>query len=493
MKHDLQTPDNEVGRPADLAGDRGFGIEGRPIDTGIKPLVDAMNATGMIRTVASCEGHADGCRAPYVYFQAPVQLASDIEQLLRLDAMSNAPVLGTEWVVEGRFDANFELAFRLHSRALGARAESVFGPGHHWFGRRRMRADFTMLIAVVTRAARMQAGGDECRSALGDVGSGRACAARNFALRAGAMAALSAAMLCASSPSRADGFAPGDPANVPEQVVRHVKTKSIAKPAHQSTKRDALAVDPAVAVKDEPQKAVDLPGVMKLDGANRDILDPTRVRQIHLSNGASQTTYVSATQPNRIQLPFVNPKVIATDDIDIDKSPVSNNVYVTFKNAVPTAVQVWIEPKTGSSVAVGLQLVPKTIPAQSIVVVDDTVQGSAGRDRRASAESEYLTRTQAVLEEAAFGASPLGYAAVDLQVPAMSVNGVVIEGVRRLSGRGDDIYVYGATNPGGTDVQLQEKEFDGPDVRAVSILPRPLLHPGERAVVTVLAKKREGN
>jgi conjugal transfer pilus assembly protein TraK len=310
----------------------------------------------------------------------------------------------------------------------------------------------------------------------------------DFISKMGFVAAIALVFVCASPSVFADGFAPGDPAGKPEGTEQPAKKKL----ARQVAKRDPLAVDPAVAVKDEPLKSVDLPGVMKLEGASRDVLDPTRVRRISWANAGSQTVYVSATQPNRIQLPFVNPKVIATDDVDIDKRATGNNIYVTFKNAAPVAVQVWIEPQTESSASVGLQLVPKSIPAQSIIVVDDTVEGSAGRAKHTSPETEYLTRVQAVLEEAALGASPAGYAVVDLQVPPMSVDGLVVEGLRRLSGRGDDIYVYTATNPGATDVELRENEFDGPDVRAVSILPRPLLHPGERAVVTVLARKREG-
>lgn len=256
-------------------------------------------------------------------------------------------------------------------------------------------------------------------------------------------------------------------------------------------KRDPLAVDPSTAVKSEPLKEVDLPGVLKLEGAERDLLDPTRERRISWRNGGSQTVYVSATQPNRIQLPFVNPKVIANTEVDIDKRASGSNVYVSFRSSAPGPVQVWLEPPGDSSASVGLQLVPKSIPAQSIVVVDDTVEGTRGRAQRANASSEYLTRVQALMEQAALGDAPSGYSVVDLVVPPISLNGLLVEGQRRLSGSADDLYVYTVTNPGATEVQLQEREFDGADVRAVSILPKPLLRPGERAIVTVLAGKRK--
>ena len=300
---------------------------------------------------------------------------------------------------------------------------------------------------------------------------------------------LAAAIACTCFAASADGFGRDDPLSGDS----HREIRALALRLAGNAKRDPLAIDPAVAIKEEPVKSVDLPGVMKLEGADRGLLDPTRERRISWRNGGSQTVYVSATQPNRIQLPFVNPKVIANSDVQIDKRATGSNVYVAFKNANPTPVQIWIEPPDESSASVGLQLVPKTMPAQSIIVVDDTVAGSAGRAQRSSASNEYLTRVQAILEEAALGASPTGYSVVELQVPAIVLNGLLVEGVRRLSSRSDDIYVYTASNPGSGDVHLRESEFDGPDVKAVSILPKPYLHAGERAIVVVLAKKREGS
>ena len=307
--------------------------------------------------------------------------------------------------------------------------------------------------------------------------------------------ALSLAGLLAPSLCLADGF--------PMEALPGADRFSVGRAAPAPTrlrpsgaarsKRDPLAVDGGVAVRDEASKAIDLPGVLRLDGADRDTLDPTRVRRISWTNAGSQTVYVSATQPNRIQLPFSNPKIVSTTDVEIDKRPSSNNVYVTFAAGVTHPVQIWLEPVSESSTSIGLQLVPKAIPAQAIVVLDDTVTGTAGRSARSTPENEYLTRVQSLLEQAALGASPEGYAAVELQLPPISVNGLAVAGLRRLSGRSEDIYVYTVSNPGANDVQVHEREFDGADVTAVSIVPKPLLHPGERAIVAILAKKREAS
>ena len=254
--------------------------------------------------------------------------------------------------------------------------------------------------------------------------------------------------------------------------------------------RDPLAVDAEIAVKDTPVKAVDLPGVMKLDGADADMLDPSRIRKVFWRRQGIQSVWVSATQPNLIQVPFLNPRVVSTQRVQIDKSGQSNNIFVQYAET-PKPEQLWIMPAGPSSDVVGLQLLPKDIPAQYIVVVDDAVQSTSNRQQRAGADNEYLTRVQALMEVAALGATPAGFAQIALQLPALAVNGLAIEGLRRLSSTVEDLYVYQVTNPGPRDREVREQEFDGQDVLAVSLLPKPLLRPGEQAVLVILARKRQ--
>ena len=297
---------------------------------------------------------------------------------------------------------------------------------------------------------------------------------------------LAASALCTAT-AWADGMPDATPA-----LALHAARRPVASASSPSAKRDSQAVDRSVAVKDEPPKAIDLPGVLKLDGAERDLLDPTRVRKISWSTPGTQTVYVSQTQPNRIQLPFVNPQVVATSDVEIRKRANSNNVYVFFGAGVTRPVQMWLESPGDSSASIGLQLVPKGIPAQAIVVVDDTPAGVLRR-KPASTDrgGDYLSHVQSLLESAALGASPSGYSVVALELPPLVVNGLVVQGLRRLSGHAEDIYVYTVTNPGKTDVHVHEQEFDGEDVLAVSILPKPLLHPGEHTLVAILSKKHQ--
>lgn len=256
----------------------------------------------------------------------------------------------------------------------------------------------------------------------------------------------------------------------------------------QVAKRDELDPTLATFVKDAPPQEVNLPGVLKLDGTSIGLLDPARARRISCTNEGSATVYLSSTEPNRIQLPFPNPHVVSTSDLEISKRANNVNIYVTFAAGVTHPATLWLEPQEGSGVACGLQVIPKRIPAQSIHIVDDS-GALASKPARAQESDDFLSRVQADLEDALDGRSPAGWSTVNVPVPPIALDGVLIEGVRRLSNLREDIYVYTVLNPGASDVVLDETEFDGPTVEAVSILPTPLLHPRGTTRVAVLARK----
>jgi len=264
--------------------------------------------------------------------------------------------------------------------------------------------------------------------------------------------------------------------------------------ASKPAKRDPLQPDLDLALKDTPARALDLPGVMKLDGVPADVLDSSRARKIRWTNEGSQTVWLSVTDPNRIQLPFPNPRVVSTTDVDVDKRPGSSNVYVTFASGVTRPVQIWFEPQVGSSASIGLQLVPKRIPAQTIIVTDDT-GGLAPRTptHATSTSDDFLAQAQGSLQDALTGGMPAGWAAVNLTVPPIALDGVLVSGARRLSSQSEDIYVYEVKNPTTADRVLDETQFDGPLVEAVSIYPSPLVQPGRTVKVGVLVRKGHGS
>lgn len=89
----------------------------RPVDLKIKVLVDAMNETGRIETIGSCEGHrSDALKSPYVHFRCDVETAAEISRTLR--AVGQTGILSHVWEITGRFDHEDRLAFALRAPAL---------------------------------------------------------------------------------------------------------------------------------------------------------------------------------------------------------------------------------------------------------------------------------------------------------------------------------------------------------------------------------------
>jgi conjugal transfer pilus assembly protein TraK len=279
-------------------------------------------------------------------------------------------------------------------------------------------------------------------------------------------------------------------AMVPSGPVRSARPPKAAAPSKSTPalKTDRLALHPEAAIRDTKAPEIVLPGVLKIAGADAQALDFSRARIIDVTNGGSQTVYVSALDQNRIQLPWPNTKVVGTDELLIDKRPTSNNVYVQFRDAVQRAVQVYFEQPDGPSV-LGLQLVPKQIPAQTILVRDASRRTGEQKPVRAN---DYVAATQALMEQVALGAAPQGFSQVELAVGPIALNGLVVTPQRQYSSADRDIYVYDVANPGPYQAALQEKEFDGESVLAISIFPAPVLAAGEHTRVIVLARKAAG-
>ena len=127
------------------------------IDHAIRQLIERMNATGVIRTIASCQGHAMGGKEPYVYFRASVEIASAIECRLRNAAAYDDPSLHFMWMVEGMFDQNYDLAFVLYSPEQSRRSKSIlnlYPIGYR--NRKRLDADLLTLAWMVEDAVLMK-------------------------------------------------------------------------------------------------------------------------------------------------------------------------------------------------------------------------------------------------------------------------------------------------------------------------------------------------
>jgi conjugal transfer pilus assembly protein TraK len=252
---------------------------------------------------------------------------------------------------------------------------------------------------------------------------------------------------------------------------------------------DPVGVNPSVAVKKiTPPKQIVLPGVAVIPGEDLRALDFTRSRKIQMNDGTNQTVYLSANDPNRIQLPFANPHVIGTSDLKVQKRPGSNNVYVSFIEGTTRPSQIFFESPDGTAV-LGLQLLPKNIPGQVLLVEAVATSASATLDL-ATRSDNHTQKLQALSELVANNGVPTGYSVVPSSSPPIFLTpGVVLTVSKKFSSLTNDIFMYAVSNPGPGAVVLRESDFDGETVQSVSIHPSPSLAVGEVAKVIVIAQK----
>lgn len=252
---------------------------------------------------------------------------------------------------------------------------------------------------------------------------------------------------------------------------------------------DATAIHPEAAVKDTKPKEIALPGVMTIAGANAHALDFTKAQKLQLVDGSNEVVYLSDTDPNRIQLPFMNPKINGTEEVTIEKGANTNNVYVQFVEGVTRSVQLWIERPGGAGPTYGLKLVPKKIDGQSVIIRDNSLL--AGESISAPKGNDYIANTQFIMETVALGAAPQGFSQTELKISPITMNGLVLSAEKMFSSADRDIYIYDVMNPGTKVVTIREQEFDGESVLAISVFPKPVLGGGEHCKVIVIARKQK--
>jgi hypothetical protein len=112
------------------------------IDPGIAPLVATMNRTGLMRTIASCEGHRHRGLGPYVVFETSIQIGRKLARLLREDPIAQPPQLFYHWCIEPYFDQDYDIRFRLSSPQLSSL--------YIWRAT-RLRHDFETLASMIQK------------------------------------------------------------------------------------------------------------------------------------------------------------------------------------------------------------------------------------------------------------------------------------------------------------------------------------------------------
>ncbi|PSU44849.1 hypothetical protein C9J12_25490 [Photobacterium frigidiphilum] len=126
------------------------------IEPKIKPLVDTMNNTGLIQTIASCEGHSLPGKPPYVYFRTTVEFAAQLEKQLR--ANLSHPKMRALWCIEGNFNPEEELVFTLFSPVYHSRLYALRHTVEFWLFRKQVDKELLFLAQLVNKAAESYTG-----------------------------------------------------------------------------------------------------------------------------------------------------------------------------------------------------------------------------------------------------------------------------------------------------------------------------------------------
>jgi conjugal transfer pilus assembly protein TraK len=231
-----------------------------------------------------------------------------------------------------------------------------------------------------------------------------------------------------------------------------------------------------------------LPGIGTMPG-ERNVF-ATNV--VPVSTDHSTVVSISATLPNRIATPFLNPKSIDNQSKDFDIQSVGQSLYVTMKTENSIALYVTGD-KPGDPV-ISLTLVPKNLPAQTITLQLDKPVGStndsAAPDEAPPDSNVYTDKIRYVLREVALNKVPNGFSEGDLPRSMARMGDVLAYPLKRYSGPAYDIYRY-RIEAVADNVNLDEGAFYTSGVRAVAFFPTAALRKGQSTEVYVVSDKPE--
>lgn len=132
------------------------------IDPGIAELILAMNESGLVKTIASCQGHFYKRGDPYVYFAASEAMAARIESALRKWSRGPEKRLCTTWTLMGFFNSECQLSFRLMSfEYYDSCTSSLWWAINYFFKKRQIQRDLRLLAELFRKAFQHRTTGDQ--------------------------------------------------------------------------------------------------------------------------------------------------------------------------------------------------------------------------------------------------------------------------------------------------------------------------------------------
>lgn len=233
-----------------------------------------------------------------------------------------------------------------------------------------------------------------------------------------------------------------------------------------------------------------LPGIGFLPGAKTTIAQDV-VRAVE---GKNQIVAVSTAFANRIATPFAVPTAVGIySDSHVIIKQVGQSLFVQFKTEEPLAL--YVTGSTPGDPVISLTLVPKPIPAQTVLVqIDEQAHGAplatAEADRKEPAS--YTDKLVTTLRSAAQWHAPAGFVEAPLPKATGRIGELIVTPEVRYSNAVLDVYRYRIQISGTDPVELDEASFDADGVRAVAFFPSGKVRPGESVSVFVVSDKSVG-
>lgn len=242
----------------------------------------------------------------------------------------------------------------------------------------------------------------------------------------------------------------------------------------------------------QPASANPMPGL----GTPPTAQVPGKPFVIHATPGVNEVAMVSDKYPNRIATSFANPQVIDLSGAQIQS--MGGSIYFVPKDSSPAAIFITDEPtaKVPNPPTVSLTLVPKPIPAQTIIVQLDSASlhgpGMGGVEEEKLGQT-YVDQIRGTMRQIVRGVTPSGYTEENLtSVPAATVGQLRIYPEKRFSGTRTDIFRYRIENIANNAIELTEQSFYQRGVRAVAFFPNIRLERKQATKVYIIADKASG-
>jgi conjugal transfer pilus assembly protein TraK len=230
-----------------------------------------------------------------------------------------------------------------------------------------------------------------------------------------------------------------------------------------------------------------IPGVGSIPGVAN-----AKNNVVRVGTERNEVVYIAANFPNRIATSFKSPKALGKqgDNEEIIKR-VGSSLYVTPMDLEPIAIFV-IGDKPSDPVF-SLTLVPKDLPAQTIIAQLDSASSDYTEAKGEITPSSYVEKINYLLKQTALGKTPEGYTVGSLPKSVARGQYLSITPQVRYSGSSYDIYRYLVTATGDSPLELKEDIFYTPGVRAIGFFPKTILQKGEESYVFLIHQRESAS